>query len=77
MKNNLKRYRIEKGLSQQEFCRNLCTVRHYNRIENNKSTASFILMIYFSRRLMIPLDDLYELDVQDLQLIDDYTEYDY
>lgn len=66
MKLKLKVYRKMKGFTQEDVYRNICSKRHYNRIENHKCEPSVLLAYSFAKRLNISLEALIEPDLQEL-----------
>lgn len=77
MKLRLKHFRELKGYSQEHVYTNLCSKRHYSRIENNLCVPSALLIVSFSKRLNVPIEDLIQLDTHEATLINNLIHFNY
>ncbi|MBK0348281.1 helix-turn-helix transcriptional regulator [Aerococcaceae bacterium zg-ZJ1578] len=54
----IKEIRKAKHMTQQQVYQDICSDRHYSRIENNQSNISIYLLLEFAERLNCMVDDL-------------------
>ncbi|MDO4431948.1 MAG: helix-turn-helix transcriptional regulator [Aerococcaceae bacterium] len=57
----LKEIRSALGLTQKSVYDGICSRKHYSRIENNRGKMSIFLLIKFSQRLRIPMEQMVQI----------------
>lgn len=57
---NLKRFRVQKGYSQNELCANLCSQAEISKIENGLNSPTVELLQQLAARLQVPISLLFQ-----------------
>ncbi len=61
----IRKYRLLRNYTQKDLYSNLCSRRHYLRIEKGEIIPSVFLLYYLSKKLCVAMEDLIVIEKED------------